>query len=215
MKVNVRAWARFSRSAIFEKRSTQQMSIATKRGDGGQTGLAGGIRVSKTHPRVECYGTIDELISQMGFARSICQDAEIAERVKTIQRELYKVGSAIATPPESKKTPPEITAAMVDALEAEVHRIEAEPGVLADWSLPGGAPDAAALDVARTICRRAERLAASLMEAGVIQNPNILAYLNRLSDVLWLFGRLVEARRGVDSTLRTEDKPGPRWSRAW
>jgi len=191
------------------------MSIATKRGDGGQTGLAGGIRVSKTHPRVECYGTIDELISQMGFARSICQDAEVCERVKAIQRELYKVGSAIATPPESKKTPPEITPAMVDALEAEVHRIEAEPGVLADWSLPGGAPDAAALDVARTVCRRAERLATGLLESGVIQNPSILAYLNRLSDVLWLFGRLVEARRGVDSSLRTGDKPGPRWSRAW
>jgi len=191
------------------------MSIATKRGDGGQTGLAGGIRVSKTHPRVECYGTIDELISQMGFARSICQDADVAGRVERIQRELYKVGSAIATPPESKKTPPEITPAMVDALEAEVHRIEAEPGVLADWSLPGSAPDAAALDVARTVCRRAERLATALMEAGVIQNPNILAYLNRLSDVLWLFGRLVEARLGVNSSLRTEDKPGPRWSRAW
>ena len=66
------------------------MSIATKRGDGGQTGLSGGIRVSKTHPRVECYGTIDELISQMGFARSICQDAEICERIERIQRELYK-----------------------------------------------------------------------------------------------------------------------------
>jgi cob(I)alamin adenosyltransferase len=186
------------------------MSIATKRGDGGQTGLAGGIRVSKTHPRVECYGTIDELISQMGFARSICQDAEIAERIKTIQRELYKVGSAIATPPESKKTPPEITPAMVGALEAEVHRIEAEPGVLADWSLPGGSPDSAALDVARTVCRRAERLATSLMEAQVITNPSILAYINRLSDLLWLFGRLIEARRGVDSTLRAEDRPGPR-----
>jgi cob(I)alamin adenosyltransferase len=191
------------------------MSIATKRGDGGQTGLAGGIRVSKTHPRVECYGTIDELISQMGFARAICGDAEVAERLKAIQRELYKVGSAIATPPESKKTPPEITATMVDALEDEVHRIESEPRVLADWSLPGGTPDAAALDVARTVCRRAERLATGLMEGGVIQNPSILAYLNRLSDVLWLYGRLIEARRGVDSTLRTEDKPGPRWSRAW
>src|ERR1700748_3867072 len=121
------------------------MSIATKRGDGGQTGLAGGIRVSKTHPRVECYGTIDELISQMGFARAICGDAEIAERLKAIQRELYKVGSAIATPPESKKTPPEITAAMVDALETEVHRIEAAPALLADLSLPGGAPAAGAL----------------------------------------------------------------------
>jgi cob(I)alamin adenosyltransferase len=191
------------------------MSIATKRGDGGTTGLAGGIRVSKTHPRVECYGTIDELISQMGFARSICQDAEVAERVKTIQRELYKVGSAISTPPESKKTPPEITAEMVDALEAEVHRIEAEPGVLGDWSLPGALPDAAAMDVARTVCRRAERLATALMEAGVISNQHILAYLNRLSDLLWLFGRLLEARQGVNSALRTEDKAGPRWSRAW
>jgi cob(I)alamin adenosyltransferase len=191
------------------------MSIATKRGDGGQTGLAGGVRVSKTHPRVECYGTIDELISQMGFARSICPDADVRERVEKIQRELYKVGSAIATPPESKKTPPEITPAMVDALEAEVHRIEAEPGVLADWSLPGGAPDTAALDVARTVCRRAERLATALMESRVIQNPSILAYLNRLSDLLWLFGRQVEARRGIDSSLRTGDQAGPRWSRAW
>jgi cob(I)alamin adenosyltransferase len=135
--------------------------------------------------------------------------------VERIQRELYKVGSAIATPPGSSKTPPEITPAMADALEDEVHRIEAEPGVLGDWSLPGGAPDAAALDVARTVCRRAERLATALMESGEIRNPSILAYLNRLSDVLWLFGRLLEARRGVDSSLRTEDKPGPRWSRAW
>lgn len=191
------------------------MSIATKRGDGGKTGLAGGIRVSKTHPRVDCYGTIDELISQMGFARSICGDAEVRERVKSIQQELYKVGSALATPPESKKAPPDITPAMVDALEAEVHRIEAQPCILADWSLPGELPDAAALDVARTVCRRAERLATALMEAGVIQNPNILAYLNRLSDLLWLFGRLVEARQKVDSSLRPKDRPGARWSRAW
>jgi cob(I)alamin adenosyltransferase len=191
------------------------MSIATKRGDGGQTSLVGGVRVSKSSPRVECYGTIDELISQMGFARSICQDAEIRERVKAIQRELYKVGSAIATPPESKKSAPEITAEMVDALGAEVHRIEAEPGVLADWSLPGELPDASAIDVARTVCRRAERLATALVEAGAIENPHILAYLNRLSDLLWLFGRLLEARQGVGSALRTAETAGPRWSRAW
>lgn len=191
------------------------MSIATKRGDGGQTGLAGGIRVSKTHPRVECYGTIDELISQLGFARSICQDTEVRDRVKSIQRELYKVGSALATSPESRKPAPEITAAMADALEGEVHRIEAEPGVLGDWSLPGELPDAAAFDVARTVCRRAERLATGLMENGVIENPHILAYLNRLSDLLWLFGRLIEARANVDSSLRPKDRPGARWSRAW
>jgi cob(I)alamin adenosyltransferase len=191
------------------------MSIATKRGDGGQTSLVGGVRVSKAHPRVECYGTVDELISQMGFARSICQDASVREQVKAIQRELYKVGSAIATAPESKKLAPEVTAEMVDALDREVHRIEAEPGVLADWSLPGELPDASAMDVARTVCRRAERLATALMEAGEIQNPHILAYLNRLSDLLWLFGRLLEARQGIVSSLRTAETPGPRWSRAW
>jgi len=190
------------------------MSIATKRGDGGQTSLVGGVRVSKAHPRVECYGTVDELISQMGFARSICQDAEIRERTKAIQRELYKVGSAIAAPPESKSAP-EVTAEMVDALDAEVHRMEAEPGVLADWSLPGELPDASAMDVARTVCRRAERLATALMEAGEIENPHILAYLNRLSDLLWLFARLLEARQGVASALRTAENSGPRWSRAW
>jgi cob(I)alamin adenosyltransferase len=191
------------------------MSIATKRGDGGQTSLVGGARVSKAHPRVECYGVVDELISQLGFARSICPDAEIRERVKAIQHDLYKVGSAIATPPELKHAAPEIAAAMVNALDAEVHRIEAEPGVLADWSLPGELPDAAAMDVARTVCRRAERLATGLMESGEIQNLHVLAYLNRLSDLLWLFGRLLEARQGVDSSLRTADTPGPRWSRAW
>ena len=191
------------------------MSIATKRGDGGQTGLAGGIRVSKTHPRVECYGTIDELISQMGFARAICGDAEVCQQLKAIQRELYRVGSAIATPPESKKTPPEITPDMAAALEADIHRMEAIPGVIGDWSLPGETPDGAALDVARTICRRAERLAVGLAETGIISNPAILAYLNRLSDWLWLLARVLEARQGVDSSLRDQDHPGPRWSRAW
>ena len=191
------------------------MSITTKGGDHGLTSLAGGMRVSKTHPRVECYGTIDELISQMGFARSICTDAEVRERIKGLQRELYKVGSAIATPPESKKPAPEITSAMVDALEAEVHRIESPPGVLADWSLPGELPDAAALDVARTVCRRAERLAAGLTDQGQLSNPSILSYLNRLSDLLWLLARALESRQGIDSSLRTQETAGPRWSRAW
>jgi cob(I)alamin adenosyltransferase len=191
------------------------MSIATKHGDGGQTSLVGGLRVSKSSLRVECYGTIDELISQMGFARSICWDADMRDRVKALQRELYKVGSAIATPPASKIAPPEIDAAMVDALDGEVHRIEAEPGIIADWSLPGELPDASALDVARTVCRRAERLATALMETGELENPHVLSYLNRLSDLLWLFGRQLEIRQGVSSNLRTAETAGPRWSRAW
>jgi cob(I)alamin adenosyltransferase len=191
------------------------MSIATKRGDSGTTGLPGGVRVSKTNPRVECYGTIDELISQMGFARSITEHKEVHDLTKEIQRELFKVGSAIGTAPESRKPAPEITQEMVDALEGHVHRIEAMPGILGDWSLPGEIPDSAAMDVARTICRRTERLAVGLFEEGVLTNPHILSYLNRLSDLLWLFGRQLEHAAGVNAALRPADKPGNRWSRAW
>src|ERR1051326_8684193 len=170
------------------------MSIATKRGDGGQTGLPGGVRVSKANPRVECYGTIDELISQLGVARALANDSEVNELTRDIQRELFKVGSAIGTAPGSRKPPPEITAAMVAALDQQVERIEAMPGILNDWSVPGELVGSAAFDVARTVCRRAERLAVALNEAGEITNPHILSYLNRLSDVLWLFGRLLELR---------------------
>ena len=84
------------------------MSIATKRGDGGQTGLAGGIRISKADLRVETYGTVDELNSALGFARSICTNKEIHDWTETIQRTLFRLGSALATPPESKKTPPNL-----------------------------------------------------------------------------------------------------------
>ena len=191
------------------------MSIATKRGDSGQTNLPGGVRVSKSDTRVECYGTVDELISQLGFARSITANPEVKQLVKDVQRELFKVGSAIGTAPESRKPAPAITPEMVDALEAHVHRIEAMPGILGDWSLPGEIPDSAAMDVARTVCRRAERLAVRLFEDGLLQNPNILAYLNRLSDLLWLWGRQLELEAGVDATLRPKDQGGNRWSRAW
>ena len=189
------------------------MSIATTRGDTGQTSLAGGMRVSKTHPRVRTYGDIDELISSIGFARSICRDEEIAARAKTIQRELFKVGSAIATPTDSRKAGPQIPDSMVDALTAEVHRIEAIEGMLSDWSIPGEEPASAAFDVARTVCRRAERLVVDLVESGNDVQPNVLRYLNRLSDLLWLFGRLIEHRLGLDAKLR--ENAGPRWSRAW
>ena len=191
------------------------MSIATKRGDGGETGLSGGVRVRKDNPRVEAYGTIDELISMLGFARSICNDEDLRAKSKQIQKELFKVGSAMATPPESKKLPPEIVDAMVDALTSEVHRIEAMEGVLADWSIPGEDPASAAYDVARTICRRAERHAVSLRAQGIVLQDNVLRYLNRLSDVLWLFGRLIEHQKGLDATLRDPVQGGPRWSRAW
>jgi cob(I)alamin adenosyltransferase len=192
------------------------MSISTKRGDTGQTGLAGGIRVSKAHVRVEAYGTVDELNASLGLARSICEDREIRENTLTIQRELFRVGSALATPPESKKGQVPITTEMVDALTEQVHKIEAIEGMLSDWSVSGEHAAAAAYDVARTVCRRAERNVVRLGESGEAVEPMVLAYLNRLSDLLWLFGRKLEFDAGVNASLRTaNDKPGARWSRAW
>ncbi|HLI86137.1 MAG TPA: cob(I)yrinic acid a,c-diamide adenosyltransferase [Bryobacteraceae bacterium] len=191
------------------------MSIATKRGDGGQTSLPGGARVSKAHPRVECYGTIDELISQLGLARALAGDAEVNEWTRHIQRELFKVGSAIGTAPGSRQPAPPVTAEMIAALDGEIKRLEALPGILSDWSVPGELAGSAAFDVARTVCRRVERLAVALYESGDLTDSQILVYLNRLSDVLWLVGRALELRAGADASLRSKDQPGARWSRAW
>ena len=101
------------------------MSIATMRGDGGQTGLAGGIRVSKADLRVDAYGTVDELNSTLGFARSICKNPEICTAVHEIQKTLFRVGSALATPPESKKPAPQLATEDVDQLTDMIHAIEA------------------------------------------------------------------------------------------
>ena len=191
------------------------MSISTTRGDGGQTGLAGGIRVSKADLRVESYGTVDELNTVLGFARSICQDPEIKAWTETIQRTLFRLGSALATPPESKKQPPAISAEDVAMLTELVHKIEAIEGILSDWSLPGAHTESAAYEVARTVCRRAERNAVRFVENGGVVKAEIIAYLNRLSDVIWLFGRLIEFNAGVDARLRDETKTEPKWSRAW
>ena len=192
------------------------MSISTMRGDGGETSLAGGVRVSKASARVETYGTIDELNSSMGFARSICDDAEIAAFTKGVQQDLFKIGSSLATPPESPKGQIVLDSSLVDRLTSEVRRIEAIDGILADWSIPGEHTAAAAFDVSRTICRRAERGLVRLQEAGVAVQPAMLAYVNRLSDLLWLFGRKLEHDAGVSGSLReATGKAGNRFSRAW
>jgi cob(I)alamin adenosyltransferase len=191
------------------------MSIATTRGDGGETGLAGGIRISKADQRVETYGTVDELNTVLGFARSICTNKEIRDWTEGIQRSLFRLGSALATPPESRKQPPSITADDVEGLTKLVHQIEATEGILSDWSLPGAHTESAAYEVSRTVCRRAERNAVRLAASGVEVKPEILAFLNRLSDLIWLFGRLIEVKAGVDASLRREETGGPKWSRAW
>lgn len=192
------------------------MSIATKRGDGGQTGLAGGIRVSKASLRVETYGGVDELNAILGLARSLCENEELRGRTKLIQRELFRIGSALATPPESRKPQVSIDAEMVEGLTNQVYEIEAMEGLLADWSVSGDHTAAAAFDVARTVCRRAERNVVRFLDSGEAVNPNILAYLNRLADLLWLYARKLELQAGVSGSLREANgTKGPRWSRAW
>ena len=191
------------------------MSIATKHGDAGETGLIGGGRVSKADLRVEAYGTVDELVAALGLARSICDDAEVRELTKTIQRELFAVSGSIANPRGAGAAQVYVTPEMVEALTAHVHRIEATEGILSDWSLPGEHAAAAAYDVARTVCRRAERCVVRLAESGAETPEHVVPYLNRLSDLLWLFGRLLELRAGVNARLREDDRTGPRWSRAW
>jgi len=191
-------------------------SISTMRGDAGETGLAGGVRVSKGSLRVETYGTVDELNSSLGFARSICDDPEMAAFTKSVQQDLFRIGSSLATPTESPKPQITIDSAWVDRVTAEVHRLEAIDGMLADWSIPGELRAAAAYDVARTICRRAERNLVRLQESGATVQSSMLAYLNRLSDLLWLFGRKLEHDAGVSGSLReVTGKTGNRFSRAW
>ena len=193
------------------------MSIATKRGDSGQTGLVGDVRVSKADQRVEAYGCVDELNSVLGFARSICLNLDVCSWTETIQKTLFRLGAALATEPETekKKVEPSMTSADVDELTNLVHKIEATPDILSDWSLPGAQTEASAFEISRTVCRRAERQAVRLMESGGFVDPRVLAYLNRLSDLLWLFGRLLEAQAGVDSKLRDDTHKSTRWSKAW
>jgi cob(I)alamin adenosyltransferase len=195
------------------------MSIATKTGDAGSTGLVGGLRTSKSDLRVESYGTVDELNSFLGYARSICPQADINAWTESIQRTLFRVGGALATPPVARKASQTVTQDDVDELTALVDQIEATPGILADWSLPGANTHSAAYEMARTVCRRAERLAVRFQETShpgeTLVLPEVIAYLNRLSDLIWLFGRLIEVRAGVDATLRDDSQAGPKFSKAW
>ena len=179
------------------------MSISTKIGDGGQTRLLFGIAVSKADLQVEAYGTIDELNSFLGLARAFCDDARTREILESLQRETFVVGAELATPSEKldklkQRVTPEMTARF-DELGRE---IEALPGLLDDWVLPGATKFGAALDCARTVARRAERCVVRLHEAELVPNAEILRYLNRLSDLLWLLGRRLELEAGVQSGLR-------------
>jgi cob(I)alamin adenosyltransferase len=174
------------------------MSIATKTGDEGETSLMYGRRVSKTDSRVDAYGSVDELNSALGLARASANDAFLAEQILAVQKELVVVMGELATAGEDLdrylKDGFQLTSsAMTDRLTGAVDDLEKNRlGKFRDWAVPGKTMNAAALDLARTTCRRAERRVAALMAADAKFNREILRYLNRLSDLCWLLARYAE-----------------------
>jgi cob(I)alamin adenosyltransferase len=178
------------------------LRIYTRTGDTGDTGLFGGGRVPKNHPRVEAYGDVDELNATLGFARSIEQMPRIDEVLVPIQRELFAIGALLATP-DREKMRQHLEKARVDEdrvaqLEQAIDDGDRELEPLRSFIVPGGTPKAAALHVARTVCRRAERRVVSLSESGIDEIPGVvIIYLNRLSDLLFTLARLANRRAGA------------------
>ena len=169
----------------------------TKTGDLGTTGLMYNRRVPKSHPRVEAYGAVDELNAALGLARATATSAFVSENLLMIQKQLVILMGELATQPEDisryvKDGYSLVTNEMTAALEKIIKEIEAQEISFKGWATPGANLHAAALDMARTIARRAERRAAALQEQQQLANPEILVYLNRLSDLMWLFARWAE-----------------------
>jgi cob(I)alamin adenosyltransferase len=176
------------------------MSIATKTGDDGSTALMYGRRVSKTDVRVAAYGTVDELNAALGFVRATVGDPFITAPVLAIQKELVVLMGELAVAAEDRERYSKgkfqfVEAPMVDALTALIDEIEKNHQVTYDgWATPGATLGSAALDLARTTCRRAERHVIALRETGAEVNAEIIRYLNRLSDLCWLWARWLETR---------------------
>ena len=184
--------------------------VTTKTGDEGYTGLLGPDRVSKDSPRVEACGEVDEATSAIGLARASLSYPNLADALLGIQRDLYVLMSELASSPEAaERLPRRIGPADVERLEALEEEMLAEAELPPEFIVPGGSVEGASLDVARAIVRRAERRIVGLARGGLIANPALLRYANRLSDVLFAMARLVETRVGRKSPLAdpTPDRP--------
>jgi cob(I)alamin adenosyltransferase len=172
------------------------MKIYTRTGDSGTTGLIGGTRISKSDPRLDCYGTIDELNAAIGLCAA-CTETPSLITLHRVQNELFIIGSHLATPPESPHavTLPALDESSISRLEMEIDAADAQLPPLRQFILPGGSESAARLHLARTICRRAERLLVDFAGQRPIA-PIILTYLNRLSDWLFVQARLANHLAG-------------------
>jgi cob(I)alamin adenosyltransferase len=175
------------------------LKIYTKTGDLGETGLFGGGRVRKDHPRTAAYGDVDELNSAIGLARATAPVELFDDLLEAVQRDLFAIGGRLATP-EPEKVAKTIAKAVLpperaESFERVMDDAEAELPPLSAFVLPGGTPKAAVLHVARTVCRRAERSAVHLASEVEVP-PEVLVYLNRLSDLLFTLARLANHRAG-------------------
>ena len=177
------------------------MKIYTKTGDHGETGLFDGTRVSKADARVDAYGEVDEVNAAIGLARAHCTDAEIAGLLEVLQRDLHAVGAVLADPRHhiaGRVTKAAMTDEDTQRIEALIDRYERDLPPLRRFIIAGGSPVAAALHLARTICRRAERRIVALnLEPS---DEPVLVYMNRLSDLLFVLARVVNHRAGVPDT---------------
>lgn len=184
------------------------MKIYTKTGDNGTTGLFAGPRVPKDHPRIQAYGAVDELNAVLGmltcnlnacFAKApLVAGNDVAAVFQAIQSDLFSIGAELATPEPEKHDMVLLTTARVQFLESCIDRYEEKLNPLANFVLPGGTPDAATLHLGRTVCRRAERDVVHLAHQPDTADCNrIIIYLNRLSDLLFVMGRLANHLAGV------------------
>ena len=185
-------------------------SIVTKTGDGGDTGLLYGGRVSKTDPRTEAYGSVDEAISALGSARALIKDRGRHAVILRIQSELFTVGAELATDAAQYDKLQQhfmvVTADFTRRIEDEIVELEQRITLPDAFVIPGGTPAAAALDVARTVTRRAERRIVGLQQAGQLKNPEVLRYINRLSDLLFMLARDEEGMAVKPLTGRRADR---------
>jgi cob(I)alamin adenosyltransferase len=169
--------------------------IYTKRGDDGTTGMLYGGRVSKADPATEAYGTTDEAVAVLGLARALCDDPGLDEEILGLQRELFVVGADLATnPKERTKLEPGVslvTAGMVSRLESRIDELVARHPLPNAFIVPGANPISASFDVARSVIRRAERQVVELRDSGAEVNDEVLHYLNRLSDLMFVLARVV------------------------
>lgn len=186
----------------FDKPKLAINRVYTKRGDDGQTSLAGGQRLSKSDLRIEAYGTVDELNSFIGLARESARDLpELHGILGRVQHELFNLGSQLATLPEDiHPKQARITSADSEQLEREIDRMNEGLPPLRSFVLPGGSRLNAELHICRTVCRRAERVCVALAAQAEV-DPAGLKYLNRLSDALFVWSRWASHRLGAPETL--------------